>query len=221
MSQYGTYLRFYSPDDAQFLIEILQPRNIPYKLEHEVNQLDKVYIGESIDPMFALQIPTAHFNEVNDLLAEQAKADMEKPDFEHLMQSYSADDLQEIINEPAGYNAYDLQVATSLLAQITPGKIPVSVTNTETFVPYKLETIWIVLGYIVSILGASYFFYLAIAGFFAGLVVHQSKKTLKNGTTVKMYSSHSRMHGRNLMLLSVLTTCISLLILFGYIKVGE
>src|SRR5687768_14174408 len=70
MLQYGTYLRFYSPDDAQFLIEILHPRNIPYKLEHEVNQLDKVYIGESIDPMFALQIPTAHFNVVNDLLAE-------------------------------------------------------------------------------------------------------------------------------------------------------
>jgi hypothetical protein len=219
MSQYGTYLKFYSPDDAQFLIEILQPRNIPYKFEHEVNQLDKVYIGESIDPMFALQIPTAHFNEVNNLLTEQAKADMAQPGFEHLMQSYSAEDLQEIINEPAGYNAYDLQVATSLLAQITPGKAPVP--NTEPFVPYQLETIWIVLGYVVSLLGASYFFYLAIAGFFAGLVVHQSKKTLKNGTTVKMYSSNSRMHGRNLMLLSVLTTCISLLILFGYIQVGE
>lgn len=219
MLQYGTYLRFYSPDDAQFLIEILHPRNIPYKLEHEVNQLDKVYIGESIDPMFALQIPTVHFNVVNDLLAEQARADMAQPGFEHLMQSYSAEDLQEVINEPAGYNAYDLQVATSLLAQIRPGEVPVPVTNADPFVPYKLETIWIVLGYIVSILGASYFFF-AIAGFFAGLVVHQSKKTLKNGTTVKMYAPGSRMHARNLMLLSVLTACISLLILFGYITVG-
>jgi hypothetical protein len=219
MLQYATYLRFYSPDDAQFLIAILQPRNIPYKLEHEVNQIDKIYIGESVDPMFALQIPTAHFNEVNDLLAEQARADMAQPGFEHLMQSYSVQDLQEIINEPAGYNAYDLQIAASLLAQITPGKVPAPVTNTDTFIPYKLETIWIVAGYIVSILGAFYFFF-AIAGFLAGLVVHQSKKTLKNGTTVKMYSPNSRMHARNLMLLSVLTTCISLLILFGYINVG-
>ncbi|MCS3796435.1 hypothetical protein [Niastella sp. OAS944] len=217
MSQYGTYLKFYSPDDAQFLIEILQPRNIPYKLEHEVNQLDKVYIGESIDPMFALQIPTAHFTEVNNLLAEQAKADMQKPGFEHLMQSYTTEDLQEIINEPAGYNAYDLQVAMSLLAQITPDKVLTPVTNTDTFVPYKLETIWIALGYIVSILGAA-FFYLGIAGFFAGLVVHQSQKTLKNGTIVKMYSPNSRKHARNMMLLSVLATCISLLLLFGYIK---
>jgi hypothetical protein len=218
MSQYGTYLKFYSPDDAQFLIEILQPRNIPYKLEHEVNQLDKVYIGESIDPMFALQIPTVHFNEVNNLLAEQARADMAQPGFEHLMQSYSAEELQEIINEPAGYNAYDVQVATSLLAQIAPGKVPLPLPNTDTFVPYKLETIWIVLGYLVGILGAFYFFF-AIAGFFAGLVVHQSKKRLKDGTTVKMYAPTSRMHGRNLMLLSVLTTCINLSIFFSYIKV--
>jgi len=218
MSQYAIYSRFHSPDDAQYLIAILQQRNIPYTLEHEVNQLDKVYLGESIDAMYALQIPTDSFNEVSNMLAEQAKADMVKPGFEHLMQSYSVEELQEILTEPAGYSAYDLQVAASLLAEKTQGQVTIPLNNGETFVPYKLETIWIVLGYIVSILGASYFFYLAIAGFLAGLVVHQSKKTLKNGTTVKMYSANSRMHGRNLMILSVLTTCISLLILIGYIK---
>ncbi len=43
MSQYATYSRFHSPEDAQFLIALLQQRNIPFTLEHEVNQLDKVY----------------------------------------------------------------------------------------------------------------------------------------------------------------------------------
>jgi hypothetical protein len=218
MSQYATYSRFYSPEDAAFLIALLQQRNIPYTLEHEVNQLDKVYIGTSIDPMFALQIPTERFSEVNNMLAEKAKTDMAQPGFEHLMQSYSTEELQEIINEPTGWNAYDLQVAASLLAEKTQGQVIAPVGNAETFVPYKLETVWIVLGYVVSILGASYFFYLAIAGFLAGLVVHQSKKTLKNGTTVKMYSQNSRRHGRNLMVLSVITTCVSLLIIYGYLK---
>jgi hypothetical protein len=218
MSQYATYSRFHTPDDAQFLVALLQQRNIPYTLEHEVNQLDKVYIGESIEPMFTLQIPTEHFSEVNGLLAEQAKADMAKPGFEHLMQSYSTEELREIISEPTGWSAYDLQIAASLLAEKTRSQVTVPLNQAETFVPYKLEKIWIILGYLVSLLGASYFFYLAIAGFMAGLVVHQSKKTLKDGSTVKMYSLNSRRHGRNMMILSVLTTCVSLLIAFGVIK---
>jgi hypothetical protein len=218
MSQYATYSRFHSPDDAQFLISLLQQRNIPYTLEHEVGQLDKVYVGESIEAMFGLRIPAEKFSAVNTILAEQANADMAKPGFEHLMQSYSTEELQEIVNEPTGWSAYDLQVAATLLAEKTQGQVTIPVANADTFVPYQLEGIWIILGYIVSLLGASYFFYLAIAGFMAGLVVHQSKKMLKNGTTVKMYSEKSRKHGRNLMILSTLTFCISILLLFGVMK---
>lgn len=208
MSQLATYTKFYSPDDAQFLIALLQQHSIPYSLEHEVNQLDKVYIGDSIAPMFALQIPTNRFSDVNALLAEQAKADMAKPGFEHLMQSYSNEELREILQSPAGWSAYDLQVAASILAEKTKGVV-IAPVNEEPFVPLKLELIWIILGYLVCLLGASYFFYLAIAGFLAGLVVNQAKKTLKNGTTVKMYDSKSRLHGRIMMIIAVICTTLS------------
>lgn len=213
MPQFATYTKFYSPDDAQFLVTLLQQHNIPYSLEHEVNQLDKVYLGDSIDAMFALQIPNQRFNDVNTLLAEQAKADMTQPGFEHLMQSYSTDELQEIIHDAAGWSAYDLQVAASILAEKTQVSVTAPV-NEVAFEPVKLELPWIILGYIVSLLGASYFFYLAIAGFFAGLVVNQAKKTLKNGTTVKMYAKSSRMHGRYMMALSSLCILISIIIYY-------
>jgi hypothetical protein len=215
MSQLATYTKFYSPDDAQFLIALLQQHKIPYSLEHEVNQLDKVYIGDSISPMFALQIPTNRFSEVNALLAEQAKADMAKPDFEHLMQSYSNEELREILQSPDGWSAYDLQVAASLLAEKTKGEV-IAPVNEENFVPLKLELIWVILGYLVCVLGASYFFFLAIAGFFAGLVVNQAKKTLKNGTIVKMYDKSSRRHGRIMMVLA--TACSALSFLIYYIE---
>ncbi|WP_205508897.1 hypothetical protein [Longitalea arenae] len=213
MSQLATYTRFYSPDDAQFLIVLLQEHKIPYSLEHEVNPLDKVYIGDAIAPMFALQIPANRFGDVNALLAEQAKADMAKPGFEHLMQSYSTEELREIIGSPAGWSAYDLQVAASLLAERTKGVV-IAPVNEETFVPLKLELGWIILGYLVCVLGASYFFYLAIAGFLAGLVVNQAKKTLKNGTTVKMYDKWSRRHGRIMMILSTVCTALSFTIYY-------
>jgi hypothetical protein len=213
MAQFVTYSKFYSPEEAQFLISLLQQHNIPYSFEHEVNQLDKVYLGDSIDAMFALQIPTDRFSDVNGLLAQQAKADMTQPGFEHLMQSYSTAELKEIINDPAGWNAYDLQVAASLLSEKT--NVPVAVPlNAATFEPIKLELVWVILGYIVSLLGASYFFYLALAGFFAGLVVNQAKKTLKNGTTVKMYDRSSRVHGRIMMILSSLCLFISAIIYY-------
>jgi hypothetical protein len=217
MLQYATYTRFYSPDDAQFLVTLLQRHNIPYALEHEVNQLDKVYIGEQVEAMFALQIPNEKFNYVNSLLAEQAKFDMAHPGFEHLMQTYSVSELQEILHNPGGWNAYDLQVATSILSEKLEAHVTLPSIHTDSFKPVRLELIWILLGYIVSLLGISYFFFLAIAGFLSGLVVNQAKKTLKDGTTVKMYDKWSRMHGRIIMILSAVCLAINLtlMILFA------
>lgn len=213
MVPFATYTRFYSPDDARFLITLLQRHNIPYALEHEVNQLDKVYIGEPVEAMFALQIPNEKFNYVNSLLAEQAKHDMAQPGFEHLMQTYSVAELQEILHHPSGWNAYDLQVATSILSEKLDTHVTLPSIHTDTFKPVRLELIWILLGYIVSLLGASYFFYLGIAGFLSGLVVNQAKKTLKDGTTVKMYDKWSRMHGRAIMLIAAVCMAVNLILL--------
>jgi hypothetical protein len=214
MSNYATYTKFHSPEQAQFLITLLQQHHIPYLFEHEVNPLDKVYIGDTLDAMFVLQIPTNRFIDVNGLLAEQAKADMAQPIFEHVLQSCSTPELREILADPTNWNAYDLQVAATLLAEQTKGQVAVAFNDADSFVPAKLELIWIILGYIVSLLGASYFFYLAAAGFLAGLTVNQAKKRLKNGTTVKMYSQSSRAHGRNMMILSTVCMVISFIIYY-------
>ncbi|MBO9200558.1 MULTISPECIES: hypothetical protein [Niastella] len=218
MLQYATYSRFYSPDDAQFLISLLQKHHIPYALEHEVNQLDKVYLGAVVDAMFTLQIPKEKFNHVNHLLADQAKQDLAQPGFEHLMQSYSVSELQEIIHHPDGWNAYDLQVATEILSERLQAPVTLPSIHSDNFKPVRLELIWILLGYIVSLLGASYFFYLAIAGFLSGLVVNQAKKTLKDGSTVKMYDQWSRMHGRIIMILASVCMAINLILLLHLIS---
>ena len=214
MAQNATYTKFYAPEDAQFLISLLQQHHIPYSLEHEVSQLDKVYIGEGIDPMFALKIPTDRFSDLNGLLAEQAKFDMLQPGFEHVLQSSTIEELREILNEPTSWNAYDVQVAASLLAEKTQVQVTVPLTGAVTYVPMKLELIWIILGYLCCLLGASYFFYLAIAGFLAGLVVNQAKKTLKDGSIVKMYDKKSRLHGRIMMVLAAICTALSLTIIY-------
>jgi hypothetical protein len=104
-------------------------------------------------------------------------------------------------------------VVTTLLSEKLQAPVALPSIHAENFKPVRLELIWILLGYIVSLLGASYFFYLAIAGFLSGLVVNQAKKTLKNGTTVKMYDQWSRMHGRAIMILAVVCMSINFILL--------
>ena len=202
-AQYATYTKFYAPEDAQFLITLLQQHDIPYTLEHEVNQLDKVYIGEAIEAMFVLKIPGNRFNDTHALLADQAKADMALPGFEHQLQTYTTTELKEILQEPAGWSAYDIQVAKTLLLEKTGGQVVVPVNDAVSYVPVKLEKKWIVLGYLSCIVGITGIFYLSVAGFFSGVAITQAKRTLKNGDTVKTYTKEDLRHGRTMMVLSL------------------
>jgi hypothetical protein len=208
MSQYATYSKFYTPENAQFLISLLQQHNIPYTLEHEVNQLDKVYLGENIEAMYVLSIPGNRFNEVNTIQANRAKADMEQPGFEHYLQSYSPDELQEILNDATGWNAYDLQVAATLLSNNSEEQVAIAspVNDAVSHTPAKLDSIWIFIGYLSSVLGLTNYFFFGVGGFFSGLSIVQAKQTLPNGQTVKMYSEKDRRHGRYMMILSVVLT---------------
>jgi hypothetical protein len=204
---FATYNKFRTPENAQYLIDLLQRHEVPYTFEHEVNQLDKVYIGESIDPMFVLKVPGDRFNDVNALLANLAKKDMTQPDFEHYLQSYTTAELQEIVREPATWNAYDVQVATTLLSERSDEPIPVPVSAVENEGPVKIQAPWIVLGYMGCLLGLPLFFW-GLSGFFAGLAIVQANKTLKNGNVIKMFTAQDRQQGRIMMALSLV--CVTL-----------
>jgi len=212
-TDYVTYTKFYRPEDAQFLITLLQQHNIPYSFEHEVNQLDKVYIGETLEAMFALKIPGNRFNDTHAALAEQAKADMSRPDFEHFLQSYTVPELQEIMQESASWNAYDVQVTTTLLSEKT-GEVVVAPVNAVSYKPVKLDNKLIVLGYLLCIASLTNYFYLSAAGFFAGLAITQAKRTLPNGDTVKVYTKEDLQHGRYMMIFGVICLVASTIVFY-------
>lgn len=203
MQAYATYAKFYAPEEAETLISLLKQNEIPYAMEHEVNQLDRVYIGESPDPMFALRIPANKFPDANGVLARQARIDMGQPGFAHQMQSYSPEELKEILENPEGWSAYDLEVAKSLFGDREPLAEPV---KAETYEPATVKRQWIIAGYLLCLTGIIHiaFFYFALGGFFAGISILQAKKTLKDGTTVHQYAEADRSHGRRMMFLSIL-----------------
>jgi hypothetical protein len=65
---FGTYARFYTMQEASALLLLLESNNIPYEIRQEVNQIDAVIIGQSLDPMIVVSVPATHFSEVNQLV---------------------------------------------------------------------------------------------------------------------------------------------------------
>lgn len=67
--EFGTYARFHTMDEAGALVLLLESNHIPYSISNEVNQLDSLIIGDSMDPMIIVAIHPENFREVNQLVA--------------------------------------------------------------------------------------------------------------------------------------------------------
>lgn len=204
MKDFIKYARFYTKEDAGLLTNMLDQASIEYQLDHEVNQLDNIYLGDSLEPMFVLKLPQNQFAKVTALLAEQAQQDFAKPGFTHYLQNYDAAELQEIVQSPNDWNGYDLQVAELLLQEkyhIAPAAVSVSLFST-TYKPEKIATQWIVLGYMLCCL--------TIVGIFFGLSITQAKKTLQNGETVNIYDKDTIWHGKTMIIAGAAATLLFL-----------
>jgi hypothetical protein len=199
------YSKFQTPGDAAFLIGLLKQNNIAYEFTHEVNQLDNIYIGETLDPMFELKIHQSDFYKVSELLGKQAIDDYQTGSLDHYFNSLDSEDLHEIINNPNEWNAYDLQIARLLLTDKfhvnSDEKIDVELISAHK--PEVMPQKWILIGYLLSLL--------TIVGIFIGLSITQAKKTLSNGQTVHIYDKTTIVHGKNMVVVGSITACIYLI----------
>ena|SRR5689334_24564216 len=200
MDQFATYSKYYSTDDAAFLIELLKKNDIPYEMNSEKNLLDKVYIGESLDPMFELRIRRDQFANVNKLLEQKASQDFSRPGFTHYLDDFSIDELKNVLHEDDSWSAYDVQIAKLLLQQ--KGVIVPTHANTlkEDFLGERVKTDWLVLGYILALMWG--------IGLFVGWSLVYARKTMPDGHSVLMYDDYSRKHGRYLIIIGVLAIVI-------------
>lgn len=70
LQDYGTYARFYNLEEADALLLLLRSNDIPFRVSKDVNQLDPLIIGDSMEPMVVVSIPSQYFAEVNQLVSE-------------------------------------------------------------------------------------------------------------------------------------------------------
>jgi hypothetical protein len=200
MSNYFTYARFQTMDDAEMLTDMLTRHSVKYRIEHEANQLDKIYLGESLDPLFVIKIQQKDFRGVNKLLSSQAEADIQHPQFHHYFRGYDQHELEEVIRNPNDWNAYDHRMAVLLLNRVTGGLSPVDMQIAFSYRPETLEFKWIMVGYALSCL--------TIFGVFFGLAITQAKKALPDGELVQIYDRQTIGHGKNMVVFGTITAAV-------------
>jgi len=198
MSQYLTYSRFFTLAEAAFLLELLSKKQIPYLVEEEVNQLDPIYIGVNLDPMFVVKIPQERFQKVNELLENETSTHIKELDSAHYLNDFTNTELQAVVKNTEEWGLYDRVFAKKLLTERREA-VP-SNPSTENYIPEKLERKWVILGYIFSILG--------FMGLLMSLVILNSNKTLYNGEKVKMYDRDSLQHAKTMLIISLITFTI-------------
>ena len=203
MPEFITYSKFYTQQDSRLLTDLLDTHQIQYLVEHEVNQLDNIYIGESMDPMFVVKVTRNDFRKVSELLTGQADADFQHPGFTYYLHDYATNELADIIRDPNTWNAYDLRMAECILQQRIDYKQPIKPDISTAYKAEKLELQSLLLGYVLALL--------TIGGIVFGLSLTQAKRTLMNGQTVPMYDHQTVEHGKRMIVIGLLTTILAVI----------
>lgn len=198
-----TYQKFYSAEEADAFTKLLEQSNITFKIEHERDSLDKVYTGESLDPMFAVKIPEDRFEAVNAILLADARMNLTSVEPDYYLFAFTNEELLDVLKNNNEWNYFDQALAEKILTDRYVA-LPVLLEKNESdpvYVPASLERHWLVLEYIVSIL-------LGYVGIVIGLATAYAFKVNKDGTRVKLYDEATRMHGKIMLGIGIVRTLL-------------
>ena len=201
MSELLTFSRFHSQQEAQELISLLENRGIEFKIDFEKDLLDKIYTGESQDPMIAVKIPEERFEELNTILLSQAQTQLTDIDPNYYLFSFSDSELIEVLNNRNDWNHLDQALAHQLLSErkIAIPDLSKKSKDTKSYVPLHLESSWIIAQYLLTLL-------LPYVGIIIGLATLFAYKTLSSGKKMKMYNEPTRNHAKIMLALGIIRT---------------
>ena len=208
MSQLLTYETFYTKEETKELTDLLDSAGILYEVEHNKNLLDKVYIGENLDPLIAVKIPSEHFEYVNEIVKDRAKSQVHNINPDYYLFQFSNEELIEVVKNKNEWNAFDQGLAEAILNE---RKVNYNASRekpvTVEYTPIRLEPVYLVLEYLLSII-------LPYAGIIIGLATITAFRTLHNGQKVKMYDEQTRQHAKIMLVIGIFRSLITFL--FSY-----
>jgi hypothetical protein len=192
MTELLTYAKFHTNNEVEVVTALLDKADIAYQVEREKNLLDKIYVGESYDPMIALKIANTDFITVNELMVNSVEIDINTINKDYYLLHFSIAELLSVLKHPYDWNYFDQALAKYLLPEqqvvLSSATYPSSVSELH-YEPISLGIQWLILEYLLSIL-------LVYAGIIIGGFTLIANKTLPNGKKVAIYNDYIRNNGK-------------------------
>jgi len=185
-----TYAKFPSEKEAGELTGFLSAHQVPFIIEQDKTVLDKIYIGESFDPMTLLKIRSTDFERVNELVITDLVIDDSQVGKDYYLFQFSNEELLNVVHTPGEWNYFDRALAKKLLSERQVAVHGQTTSpDTQVYEPARLTKDRLVMQYLIAIL-------LPLTGILIGYMTIKATQTLPNGQSVKMYDKDTRAHAQ-------------------------
>lgn len=215
MSRYATYEKFFNPEQAEPVLDILKDNEIPYEFG-AVNKpaVDPLLSGGGPAYEYEVKIPANQFETANRLMREKIQINLNEIDPDYYLFSFDNNELIAILKEPDEWGRLDYVIAREILES---RGIRFSTEELDGFWDTKMEKLaqpakasslgkWG--GYSLSVV-------IPFIGIVTGLIYWQSTKTLPNGNRCYIYDEENRKLGKNMVFISIIIIAIGLTIILA------
>ncbi len=211
MSDFVTYQKFWSIDEAVELIQLLKDNDIEFEVVDNSISVDVTFVPNR-DREKEVKLRKDDFAKVDELLETIAENNLGNIDKDHYLFQFSQAELLEIIQKPDEWSKEDFLLAKHILA--THG-IAITSDQVKELKEQRLEklaepesgnALWTFLGYVLALGGG-------VLGILIGWHLMSFKKVLPNGERVYVYTKADRQHGNSIVVLGIV--CLIALILYN------
>jgi len=203
------YRRFDCWQVAQQYVEILEKKEIVYKLEEYPKDANVAFYNLTPEKEFLIKLRQDDFEKVDNFILQTTEINDLAPN--HYLYSFTDEELIEILEKPYEWSEIDRTFAPKLLTNrgYDLSKLDIEGKKekyVEQLTKGKEASEWmIMLGYFSALLGG-------LLGLAMGWCLVRMKTTLPNGKQVYTYNEKCRKNGERMVIISVVVIIITIVI---------
>ena len=207
--------RFYAYEHALVVSEMLREDGIETEIRDSRTPVDFTMVDGGPPVAYDVLLPAKDLTRAQKILEKQAEVLVVGDNQDHYLHKFSNPELVEILTKPHEWSEFDVALAKKILADRGEEVDMEEISRRkkeglrELAKPEKLSTAWILIGYLLSMVGG-------LLGMICGLLFWTMKKRMPNGKKVFAYDKNSRTHGMLMFFLSL----VSMAALFYYAEYG-
>lgn len=205
-----TYRKFFEPEQANALIEILKQNGIEYEVAEDRESLDSLYGDKQFKQQYFVKIKQADFAAVDNILLNNSREHLASVEKDHYLFSFTNQELYDVLSRQDEWSEFDVLLAQQILKERGEVVDNTKITQLkeqrlqELAKPDETTSKWIFAGYLLAFLGG-------LLGIFIGWHLSTFKKTLPNGERVYGYNVRDRTDGNRILFIAVISFAISVL----------